>query len=145
MRSWPGLSASLPARSHAPNSTIVEGEKDVETLRSIGQTATCNPGGAGKWLPAFSQYLRGKCVYLAPDNDEPGQKHMRSVLQSLGGVVEWVRWVELPREFKGAPVKDVSDLGAACKDEDEFISVLCGLQKHSRLIERGIESRCRTM
>ena len=70
---------------HPASVWIVEGEKDVETLRSIRQTATCNPGGAGKWLPAFSQYLRGKCVYLAPDNDETGQKHMRSVLESLGG------------------------------------------------------------
>ena len=44
---------------------VVEGEKDVETLRAAGETATCNPGGAGKWLPAFSQYLcKGRCVYL---------------------------------------------------------------------------------
>ena len=70
---------------------------------------------------------------------------MRSVLESLGGVVEWVRWVELPREFKGSPVKDVSELLAACKDADEFISVLYELQKRSRLIERGIESRGRTV
>ena len=131
--------------SHPASVWIVEGEKDVESLRATGQTATCNPGGAGKWLPAFSQYLRGKCVYLAPDSDEPGQKHMRSVLESLGGLVEWVRWVELPREFNGSPVKDVSDLCTACKDADEFMSALEGLQKHSRLIERGIESRCRTM
>ena len=34
---------------------IVEGGKDVETLRDANQRATCNPGGAGKWLPAFSQ------------------------------------------------------------------------------------------
>jgi hypothetical protein len=131
--------------SHPASVWIVEGEKDVETLRAIGQTATCNPGGAGKWLPAFSQHLRGKCVYLAPDNDEPGQKHMRSVLESLSGMVEWVRWVELPRELGGSPVKDVSDLRDACKDADDFVSVLYRLQKHSRLIERGIESRGRTV
>ena len=62
-----------------------------------------------------------------------------------GGLVEWVRWVELPREFNGSPVKDVSDLLAACKDADEFFLLLAELQKGSRLIERGIESRCRTM
>src|SRR5690349_3714121 len=28
---------------------ICEGEKDVETVMNIGLTATCNPGGAGKW------------------------------------------------------------------------------------------------
>ena len=56
-----------------------------------------------------------------------------------------MRWVELPREFNGSPVKDVSDLLAGCKDADEFFLLLAELQKGSRLIERGIESRCRTM
>ena len=82
---------------------VVEGEKDVETLRAADQTATCNPGGAGKWLPAFSEHLRGKCVYLAPDTDEPGRKHMLDVLNSLAGRVEWVRWIELPREHNNKP------------------------------------------
>ena len=131
--------------SHPSSVWVLEGERDVETLRAIGQTATCNPGGAGKWLPAFSQYLRGKCVYLAPDNDEPGQKHMRSVLESLSGMVEWVRWVELPRELRGSPVKDMSDLRDACKDADDFFLLLAELQSSSRLIERGVESRGRTV
>ena len=66
----------LPELLASPASVwIVEGEKDVETLRAIGQVATCNPGGAGKWLPAFSEYLKGKHVYFAADNDELGQKH----------------------------------------------------------------------
>src|SRR5262249_7462098 len=30
---------------------IVEGEKDVETLRAEGLVATTNPQGAGKWRP----------------------------------------------------------------------------------------------
>ena len=36
---------------------LTEGEKDVESLRKIGKTATCNPGGAGKWKPEYSQAL----------------------------------------------------------------------------------------
>ncbi len=31
------------------NVFIVEGEKDVETIRAQGLTATCNSGGSGKW------------------------------------------------------------------------------------------------
>jgi hypothetical protein len=120
---------------------IVEGEKDVETLRAVNQTATCNPGGANKWLPAHSQYLRGKCVYLVPDNDEPGQKHARAVLASLAGVVEWVRWVALPPELGGKPVKDISDLREACGSDEAFSEQLEKLQDTSRLIERGVESR----
>ena len=132
--------------SHPASVWVVEGEKDVETLRAIGQTATCNPGGAGKWLPAFSQYLRGKCVYLAPDNDEPGQKHMRSVLESLSGMVEWVRWVELPRELQAARRSRTCLIcGMRARTRTNSFPVLAELQRSSRLIERGIESRGRTV
>ena len=34
---------------------IAEGEKDVDALVGIGVTATCNPGGAGKWRDEYSQ------------------------------------------------------------------------------------------
>ena len=123
---------------------IVEGEKDVETLRAIFQTATCNPGGAGKWLPAFSQYLKDKCVYLCPDRDEQGRDHGRKVLKALEGIVKWVKWVELPPEHNKKPVKDVTDLREACKG-DEFVDTLERLQRKAQLIERGINSRAYTM
>jgi hypothetical protein len=135
----------LPELLGSPASVwIVEGEKDVETLRAINQTATCNPGGAGKWLPAYSQYLRDQYVYLVPDNDEPGQKHSRAVLASLAGLVEWVKWLQLPREFNGRPVKDVTDLREACGSDDALSEQLEKLQKTARLIERGVESRLAT-
>jgi hypothetical protein len=124
---------------------IVEGEKDVETLRAVKQVATCNPGGAAKWLPAFSQDLKDKCIYLVPDRDKPGEDHARDVLQSLAGIVRWVKWVELPPELKGAPVKDISDLRAACKSDESFGDTLELLKAKARLIERGIESRAYTM
>ena len=136
----------LPELLAAPASTwIVEGEKDVETLRAIGQTATCNPGGAGKWLPAFSQHLKGQCVYICADRDDVGQKHGRQVLKALEGIVEWAKWVELPPDHNGKPVKDVTDLREACKTSDEFVSVLERLQRKAQLIEGGIDSRAFTM
>jgi hypothetical protein len=123
---------------------IVEGERDVDTLRTIGQTATCNPGGAGKWLPAFSQYLRGKCVYIAADNDEPGQKHGREVLKSLEGIVKWVKWIELPKEHNGKPIKDITDLRRHCQGED-FQDLLTELQDKARLIDKGVDIEAYTM
>ena len=45
---------------------------------------------------------------------------MHPVLESLSGLVEWVRWVELPRELNGSPIKDASDLRDACKEADDF-------------------------
>jgi hypothetical protein len=125
---------------------VVEGEKDVETLRQIkGTVATCNPGGAGKWLSAFSQHLRGKGFLVIPDRDEPGAKHAASVLASLAGLVAWVKWVELPSEHQGRAVKDLSDLRVACASLDDFASALELLKANGRLIERGIDSDAYTL
>lgn len=65
---------------------IVEGEKDVHTLERHGLTATCNPGGAGKWLPGYTEVLRDAVVMIIADNDAPGQAHARLVRDALTGV-----------------------------------------------------------
>jgi hypothetical protein len=54
---------------------IAEGEGKVDLLRSWGIPATCNAGGAGKWKPEHSAFLRGADVVILPDNDEAGRKH----------------------------------------------------------------------
>ncbi len=75
---------------------IVEGEKDVETLRTRGLTATTNPFGAGKWKDEFSQYLEGMNVIIFPDNDEPGERHAQEVHASLYGKATGVLILEIP-------------------------------------------------
>lgn len=62
---------------------IVEGERDVETLTRQGITATCNPGGAGKWLPEYAEWFRDANVCVIADADKPGQAHARQVASSL--------------------------------------------------------------
>ena len=85
---------------------IAEGEKDCDNLARIGVPATCNAGGAGKWTAEHSAFLRGRRVIVLPDNDEAGRNHAQQVAQSLQGIAESVRIVELP----GLPHKgDVSD------------------------------------
>jgi hypothetical protein len=89
---------------------IVEGEKDADNLARIGVLATCNAGGAGKWSVDHAEFLRGRRVVILTDNDEAGRKHAHGVAQSLHGIAESVRIVELP----GLPAKgDVSDWIAA--------------------------------
>jgi 5S rRNA maturation endonuclease (ribonuclease M5) len=89
---------------------LVEGEKDVETLRTMGLVATCNPMGAGKWRAAYNEPLRGADVVILPDNDEPGRKHAQQVAQALHGIAASIKVVELPN----VPEKgDVSDWVAA--------------------------------
>lgn len=85
---------------------VVEGEKDVLTLEQMGLTATCNAGGAGKWLKPYSQQLAGADVVILPDNDLPGKGHAELVALSLNGLAARVRVVELP----DLPLKgDVTD------------------------------------
>jgi hypothetical protein len=73
---------------------IVEGEKDVHTLRVKGYTATTNAGGAGKWDPAWSEFFAGRRVFLVPDMDEPGLAHINQIAESLRDVAE-VRYIQL--------------------------------------------------
>jgi hypothetical protein len=87
---------------------VVEGEKDVDNLRKIGITATCNVGGAGKWKPEYSDVLRGVNVIVIPDNDKPGRDHASQVYDALYRIAKEVKIVPLPG--KG---KDVSDWIAA--------------------------------
>jgi hypothetical protein len=75
---------------------LVEGEKDVESLRTIGLTATTNPMGAGKWKSIYDRYFGGRDVIILPDNDEPGRNHAHQVARSLKGIAKSVRIVELP-------------------------------------------------
>ncbi len=84
---------------------IVEGEKDVETLKAIGVPATTNSGGAKKWRPEFAEYLRGKRVIILPDNDEVGQQHAEMIANDLLGVASGIKLVKCSKLPKG----DVTD------------------------------------
>ncbi len=75
---------------------IVEGEKDVETLRGLGLVATTNSGGAGKWRDEFAAFFKGKDVVILPDNDEPGRKHVEQVAANLAPVARSLKVVLLP-------------------------------------------------
>lgn len=85
---------------------IAEGEKDVETVRRFGLTATTNAGGAGKWQTEFSGHLKNRDVVLVPDNDTIGKKHMASIAETLKNKAHSIKIVELPGL---AEKEDVSD------------------------------------
>ncbi|WP_406255454.1 DUF3987 domain-containing protein [Streptomyces chartreusis] len=83
---------------------IVEGEKDVESLRAIGCVATCNIGGAGKWSGAYIRFLEGVGeVVVIADRDEPGRKHAADIEGSLKQAGIPVRVLESDR------AKDMTD------------------------------------
>ncbi|MBA3707417.1 MAG: AAA family ATPase [Planctomycetes bacterium] len=62
---------------------VVEGEKCVHALHSLGIVATTSPCGAGKAEHADWSPLSGKDVILWPDHDDPGAKHMADVQRML--------------------------------------------------------------
>lgn len=75
---------------------IPEGEKHVDLLLSWGLRATCNPMGAGKWDPAYTEFLHGEDIVLLPDNDDQGRKHVQDIAQSASGVANRIRVLLLP-------------------------------------------------
>ena len=83
---------------------VVEGEKDVETLRQHSMLAVTNHGGAGKWRKAHTAAVVAagvKSVVVFPDADEPGREHGDQVAAACKAAGLGVRVVELP-------AKDVS-------------------------------------
>jgi putative DNA primase/helicase len=86
----------LPEVLKAPIVFVVEGEKDVETLRSQGFAATTNAGGAdAPWLPEYTEALSGKEVILIPDRDAPGRQRVIRIARALVGQVAKLIILEL--------------------------------------------------
>lgn len=83
---------------------IVEGEKDVETLRRLGYTAT-TAGGVNDWRREYAVYFTGAQVVILPDNDEPGLSLKDQIMKDLKHYAHSIRWVVTSDSEKG----DVTD------------------------------------
>jgi putative DNA primase/helicase len=106
----------------APIVFIVEGEKDVETLRSQGFIATTIAGGAkAEWLAAYTDILRGREVILVPDNDEPGWALMRRIAKALLGKVARLTCFD---DHHRAGAKDITEWFELGHAEVEFVNLL---------------------
>lgn len=90
---------------------IVEGEKSVDRLASLGITATCSSGGARKWRDDYAEPLRGADVVILPDNDAPSRTHAAKVARSLKEVAGRVRIIDLPELPEKGDVYDWLDAG----------------------------------
>jgi len=107
----------IKARETNETIYLAEGEKDVDNLRKLGLAATCNVGGASKWLQSYNTFFEGACVVILPDNDTAGEKHAAEVASALHPVASNVKMLELPGlEEKG----DVSDWIAAGGTREEL-------------------------
>lgn len=109
---------------------ITEGEKDADSIRLCGMTATCNVGGAGKWLDAYSEFLKGKDIIVIPDNDDAGKKHSDQIVKSLDEKALSLKLIQIP-----APYKDASD----------YISSFVGIAEASKALKELIDKTPHTL
>ena len=105
----------------SPTVFLVEGEKDADRLRSHGFVATTTAGGGKvKWLPEFTETLRGREVILIPDNDKTGRECVIGRARALMGAAVRLTLLEL----EGDGVKDVSDWFDAGHGETELAALI---------------------
>ena len=96
---------------------VVEGEKDADRIAKLGEIATCNAGGAGKWRDEFASHFRDREVIIVADRDERGVAHARSVAASLQPVTRSVRVVQA---FVGKDASDHLDAGKTLDELEAF-------------------------
>lgn len=84
---------------------IVEGEKDVETIRNRLHWTATTAGGASDWKKSFAPTFRGARVYVFPDNDEPGRKLSEAIKNDLRDYAYSVTIIPTAAEAKG----DITD------------------------------------
>lgn len=115
----------LPEVLSASIVLLVEGEKDVETLRSYGFVATTIAGGAkSAWLSGFTQGLAGRTVILVPDNDSAGWELMRRAGTVLLGNVSRLICFD---DHHRTGAKDITDWFSAGRSELELANRLEGI------------------
>jgi len=107
---------NLPEVVKSDYAFVVEGEKDVERARKLGIVATTTPMGATKGgvkvqnqQEAFDilDPLKGKRVYLIPDNHDVGVEHMEQIAAIL--YEKKMKELKLIPLLKLPPKGDLSD------------------------------------
>ena len=127
----PGLKQAI---SKGKTIYLVEGEKDVGTMRELGLTAV-TAGGTGDWKSPFAKHFIGAHdVVIIADNDAPGQELAKKISHDLrdivyrqhivtpsavphGDVTDWIQDEDGTREklfelIAGAEQVDASWVGA---------------------------------
>lgn len=99
---------------------LVEGEKCVDYLASIGIHATTWPGGSSAAVKADITPLAGRDLVLLADNDEPGRKAMDILIDRLATLSTHptIRRIDLPNlPEKGDVVDWIEAHGDAAEPE----------------------------
>ena len=117
---------NLPALKSSGTVYVVEGEKDVETMKRNGLISVCGAHGAGsgKWLPQYTEALKGRNVIVIPDNDTQGKNFAIETCNALAGHAANVKMINLIDEWINLPEKgDISDVFQMDKPNDVLIKL----------------------
>ncbi|MEM0326887.1 MAG: AAA family ATPase [Desulfurococcaceae archaeon] len=125
----------IPAREGNKPVFVVEGEKDTETLKSLGLLATTS-GGANDWSPELAGEFAGLDVVLIPDNDTAGRNWLIKVGRDLLGFAKSVHWIDLSQEAekfglelkKGGDATDLLEALGYPEDKQKCLQVLACLE-----------------
>ena len=117
---------NLPALKSNGTVYVVEGEKDVETMKRNGFISVCGAHGAGssKWLSQYTEALKGRNVVVIPDNDTQGKNFAVETCNALAGHAASVKMIDLTDEWINLPEKgDISDVFQMDKPNDVLIKL----------------------
>lgn len=86
---------------------IAEGEKDIETLRKVGNGFGCciTAGGVSDWKPEHAKYFKGLNVVILADNDKAGKQAAEKIKKDLRAYAYCIKVVVPSGEDHG----DVTD------------------------------------
>lgn len=91
---------------------VVEGEKDVDTLQSLGYIATTKPNGAqNHWTANFIEPLKDLNVIVLLDNDKAGANSGEQAITALFDVTASLKVIPTASLYPELPNKgDISDI-----------------------------------
>ncbi|MDE6673103.1 MAG: hypothetical protein K2K16_13090 [Ruminococcus sp.] len=106
------LCAVNQARADGQTVFVVEGEKDVDTLQSLGYIATTKPNGAqNRWTANFIEPLKDLNVIVLLDNDEAGADCGKMAITALLDVTSSLKVIPSAYLYPELPNKgDISDI-----------------------------------
>ncbi len=105
---------------------IVEGEKDAETLKSLGLVNVTTTGGAKSWRGELSKYFVGADVVILPDNDQAGAAFANEVIAKIKPFASRITVCAVSDKPKG----DVTDFIEAGHTKAELLSMIKEAQQN---------------
>lgn len=113
------LPATLKAIKKGFPVYITEGEKDANTLKNLGLTAT-TAGSVSDWKKSYASYFIGAKVIILPDNDVPGLELKDKITKDLRPFAHSVKSVITSKADKG----DVTDYMAEGHTKEELQTLI---------------------